>query len=60
MIKLAVSRIFDITDMPINIFLFSNPKALNSNSDFTDNIEITPANDSHEAKKEEYINKELD
>ena len=46
--------------MPINIFLFSNPKALNSNSDFTGNIEITSANDSHEAKKEEYINKELD
>ena len=46
--------------MPINIFLFSNPKALNSNSDFTDNIEKTPANESHVAKKEEYINKQLD
>ena len=46
--------------MPINIFLFSNPKALNSNSDFTDNIEKTPDNESHVAKKEEYINKQLD
>ena len=43
-------------DTPNNISLLSTPKPLNSNSDLIDSQENTPANDSHVAKREEYLN----
>ena len=52
--------LLDNIDMPIDISLLSTQKTLNSNSDLIVNKEITPANDSHVTKIEEYLNQQYD
>ena len=52
--------LLDNINMPIDISLLSTQKTLNSNSDLIVNKEITPANDSHVTKIEEYLNQQYD